>query len=62
MTTWSELRVGDEIICPVTGRIERVTMTGKRLHGRHFVRTTNHDHINQADGNANLVTTKDERR
>jgi hypothetical protein len=46
MTTFGQLKVGDTIVCPITGQAERVTRVN---HGygtvRSFVRTSRHDHI-----------------
>jgi len=39
------LRQGDVIVCPATGRPERVTFARRGNPGRRFVRTVNHDHI-----------------
>jgi hypothetical protein len=46
MMTFGQLKVGDTIICPVSGLSERVTSVNHRYGTmRSFVRTSRHDHI-----------------
>lgn len=43
--TWRKLGRGQWIICPTSGRPEKISLVRRHADGRVFVRTNHHDHL-----------------
>lgn len=54
-TRWGTLKRGDSIVCPGTGRTERVVNVSPSVKGRTFVRTNHHDHNRPSSETVEMV-------